>query len=166
MRQIASRRRWIGGAAGGLALLTIGVTRARATDCPTVACAEADPRSRRDREEPRRTSPEATRTPPDPRRTPPEARRNPPEARRVPPRVSYTLWNASDQHIRFRLPSGKAYVLAPGRRARHRNTFRGEPLTIHVFNTGRTYRLRNGNHKFFWHRRENRVGLDLNYDTD
>jgi len=151
MRQTTNRRQIIGGAISGVALLVLGTRPVGATDCMTAACADAADR-RRGSGTPRRTAPPPTRTRPAPTRTV--------------PRVTYTLWNASDQPIRFRLPSGRDYRLAPGRRGRYHNTYRGDPLTIHVYNTGRSYRLKSGHHKFFWYRPENRIGLDLNYDTD
>ncbi len=80
--------------------------------------------------------------------------------------IRYTLWNATQQTVRFRLPSGETYSLNAGERNSYRNTGLARNLKIHVLNTGKQHVLTNGNHKFWWKRGENRVALDLKYDRD
>lgn len=75
--------------------------------------------------------------------------------------IRYTIKNSSNRTVRFRLPSGRVYSLAPGRSGSYRN--RNANPTIKVLNTGRVYRLSGGRHKFFWMKNRNRIGFDLNY---
>jgi len=74
--------------------------------------------------------------------------------------IRYTLRNASGQTVRFRLPSGRSYVLYPGQTQSYRNTGRPGAMQIYVYNSRRTYTLRSGNH-IFWKMSSGRIGLDL-----
>ena len=79
------------------------------------------------------------------------------------PIIRYTIVNDSGRTVRFRLPSGKRYELSSGQRGSYENTVRYNDRLIFVYNTRRTYRLKSGDHKFWWNRMENRVGFDQNY---
>jgi hypothetical protein len=81
--------------------------------------------------------------------------------------VHYTILNDADETVRFKLqPSGKSYSLSPGRLGSYSSKeINGKPPTILVLNSGKTYELRPGDHKFFWFSREDRIGFDLNYKT-
>lgn len=80
-------------------------------------------------------------------------------------RVKYTIFNGSGRTVRFSMqPSGKSYTLEAGK------TFSGTSSpdgnrqpTITLSDSGRTVRLTNGDHKFWWNKNESRVALDLNY---
>lgn len=74
--------------------------------------------------------------------------------------IRHTVWNSTKKTVRFRLPTGKQYSLAPGKTGRYRNT--GKNLKIQVLNTGKTYRLTSGKHKF-WTMKNRRIGFDRNY---
>ena len=78
-----------------------------------------------------------------------------------PVQIRYTIWNASNQTVRFRLPSGRIYSLAAGRRGSYSN--RSSSPTIKILSTGRVYRLGSGNHKLFWMKSKARIGFDRNY---
>lgn len=75
----------------------------------------------------------------------------------------YTLWNSSGTTVRFRLPTGRVYTLRNGERGNYTFTGYKPHAVVHVLNTGRTYNLTGGDHKFWWMSKEQRVGLDLNY---
>lgn len=78
-------------------------------------------------------------------------------------RIEYTIWNDSGRKVDFRLPSGKSYSLASGETGKYHYTTGGNDFKIHVFSTGKTYSLKEGNHKFWWKRDEQRVAFDLDY---
>ncbi len=78
-------------------------------------------------------------------------------------KIKYTILNDSRHRVRFRLPTGKKYMLNPGQRGQYKNSGRSEKLIIHVFNSSRSYRLRSGDHKFWWNGKEDRIGFDQNY---
>jgi hypothetical protein len=80
--------------------------------------------------------------------------------------IRYSVWNDSKTNVRFRLPSGKSYTLAPGETGTYHNEGIADHLKIHVFNTERDYVLTSGKHKFFWMKDKNRLGFDLRYDKD
>jgi hypothetical protein len=81
-------------------------------------------------------------------------------------KVEYTIRNDSGRVVRFSMqPSGRSYALDPS------NTFRGvsnkvngKSPTVTLTDTGRTYRLDAGNHKFWWMKSEGRIGFDRNID--
>lgn len=73
----------------------------------------------------------------------------------------YTIRNATDQPIRFRLPSGKDYTLAAGQKGSYVFTGRPPKAAVYVYNTSRSYRLTEGDHKFWWMPKEKRIGLDI-----
>ncbi len=79
----------------------------------------------------------------------------------------YTIRNTTKVNVKFRLPSGKVYTLRPNQK---RNYFIKKILykkpKIYVLTTGRRYTLKPGNHKFWWNKKANRVGLDQRYDTE
>lgn len=77
--------------------------------------------------------------------------------------IQYTLQNDSGRTVKFRLPSGETYSLEPGKRGSYKNTGAPDKLTIQVINSGKTYRLRDGNHRFWFMKKENQIGFDLNY---
>ena len=79
-------------------------------------------------------------------------------------KIKYTLWNDSGRTVKFRLPTGKTYSLDPGQKGSYQNTDSPEKLKIYVFSTDKTYRLEDGNHKFWWKKDEGRVAFDLHYD--
>ena len=76
---------------------------------------------------------------------------------------TYTLWNNSNETVRIKLPSGKDYILKQGEKGSYKFTGYKPEAKIHVYNTGKTYHLEGGDHKFWWIRSESRVGFDLNY---
>lgn len=80
-----------------------------------------------------------------------------------PVQLRYTIWNDTKQAVQFRLPTGKVYTLQPEARGSYHNTGPASAMRIHVLASGKTYALRNGDHKFWWIARENRIGFDLNY---
>ncbi|QEL16312.1 hypothetical protein [Limnoglobus roseus] len=80
--------------------------------------------------------------------------------------VRYTIRNDAGRAVRFDMqPSGKSYTLDAGR------TFTGTSYevngklpTITLGDSGRTYKLTAGNHKFWWMSGEKRVGFDRSTD--
>jgi len=76
-------------------------------------------------------------------------------------RFSYAITNRTSISVRFRLPSGKTYTLRPGQRGNYSFSGYAPTARIHVFNTGRTYKLKPGMHKF-WTMKNGTVGLDMN----
>jgi hypothetical protein len=87
----------------------------------------------------------------------------------IPPtveKIRYTIRNDSGRSVRFKMkPSGKEYTLPAG------ETFRGvssevdgKAPSISIDNTNRTYRLTQGDHKFWWMRSEQRIGFDRSTD--
>ena len=140
------------GLSGGTAVAPLPFAASVAAyDCPTVECEEAVQRQRGGGRPTQGTPPPRTGGRPAPAR--------------APVRIEYTIWNRSDQQVRFRLPTGRVYVLDPGAHGTYRNSGNG-PFEIYVFNTGRRYRLRSGNHRFFWNQNENRVGFNQNFDRN
>lgn len=79
-------------------------------------------------------------------------------------KVRYTIRNDSGRTVRFSMrPSGRSYVLESGRTFTGTSSqVDGQPPTMTVTNSGRTYRLTSGNHKFWWMKSEGRVGFDRN----
>jgi hypothetical protein len=78
----------------------------------------------------------------------------------------YTIWNNTNTSVRFRLPSGKVYSLAPGRRGNYKFEGYKPQAKIHVFNTGKTYNLDGGDHKFWWMAGKKQIGFDRDYRID
>ena len=78
---------------------------------------------------------------------------------------NYTIRNTSSETVRFRLPSGRDYVLKPGQSGQYEFTGYKLQATLLVHNTGRAYDLRGGDHKF-WLMQNRTVGFDMNYRTD
>lgn len=78
--------------------------------------------------------------------------------------VEYTIKNDAGRTVNFQMqPSGKSYSLEAGRTFTGKsNEVNGKDPTITITDTGKTYRLTPGNHKFWWMKDEKRVGLDLN----
>lgn len=81
-------------------------------------------------------------------------------------KVNYTIRNDSGRTVRFSMrPSGKSYELAAGRTfTGTSHKVDGKSPTIIISATERTYKLTDGNHKFWWMKNEGRVGFDRNYD--
>jgi hypothetical protein len=78
------------------------------------------------------------------------------------PRINYTIYNDTQRTIRFRLPSGKSYSLQPRETGRYYYTGNPNDMKLYVYETGKQYQLRGGDHKFWW-MKEGRVGFDMNY---
>ncbi len=82
--------------------------------------------------------------------------------------VEYTLRNDSGKTVQATMqPSGKAYTWPPG----YSGPFKSEEVdgkapTLTLTDSGKVFRLTAGNHKLHWMAKENRIGLDLNFDTD
>lgn len=79
-------------------------------------------------------------------------------------KVRYTIRNDSGRTVRFSMrPSGKSYELAAGRTFTGTSSqVDGKPPSMTITNTGCTYRLTSGNHKFWWMKSEGRIGFDRN----
>lgn len=79
-------------------------------------------------------------------------------------KVRYTIRNDSGRTVRFSMrPSGKSYELAAGRTFTGTSSqIDGKPPSMTITNTGRTYRLTSGDHKFWWMKSEGRIGFDRN----
>ncbi len=88
---------------------------------------------------------------------------NPPTTSNSNSRINYSLWNDTRSTVKFRLPSGRTYSLGAGQRGSYYFTGSTSNFKIHVLNTGKTYTLAGGRHKFWWMRTENRVAFDRNY---
>lgn len=80
--------------------------------------------------------------------------------------IKYTIKNASGRGVRFKMePSGKSYVLDAGKTfSGTSHEVNGKAPTITITNSGRTYKLTAGDHKFWWMSSENRVGFDRSTD--
>jgi hypothetical protein len=60
-------------------------------------------------------------------------------------------------------PSGRSYVLESGKTFTGTSSqIDGQPPMMTIANTGRSYRLTSGNHKFWWMKSEDRIGFDRN----
>jgi hypothetical protein len=75
-------------------------------------------------------------------------------------KIFYTLANKSNQPVKFKLPTGKTYTLKVGQKGKYRNTGCTEKFKMFVFNSGRTYSLESGQHKFWWNKKAYRIGFD------
>ncbi|BAZ40575.1 hypothetical protein NIES4101_65360 [Calothrix sp. NIES-4101] len=62
--------------------------------------------------------------------------------------IQYTIENKTNQAIRFALPTGKIYELAPGQKGTYQNTLPANRLRLFIVGTGQHYPLRNGNYQF------------------
>ncbi len=71
--------------------------------------------------------------------------------------IKYTIENKTDQTIRFALPTGKIYQLAPDQKGNYQNTSPANRLRLFIVGSGQHYPLRNGNYQF----RKNRSGKIL-----
>ncbi|HWG47310.1 MAG TPA: hypothetical protein VN688_31395 [Gemmataceae bacterium] len=80
--------------------------------------------------------------------------------------IKYTIKNDSNRTVRFRMePSGKSYTLDAGKTfSGTSNEVNGKAPMITVTNSGRTYKLTAGNHKFWWMSKRQRVGFDRETD--
>jgi hypothetical protein len=78
-------------------------------------------------------------------------------------KIEYTIRNDSGRTIHFSMqPSGRRYSLEPGRTFRGTSSqVNGRPPTITIDESGRTYRLKEGDHRLWWMRDEQRIGLDI-----
>lgn len=65
--------------------------------------------------------------------------------RRSTPKIHYTLRNATNVTVRFRLPSGKTYYLSPGESGKYQND---AGTSVYIFNSDHSYKLFNGGLKF------------------
>ena len=88
----------------------------------------------------------------------------PDRGRRIVEKVEYTIRNDSGRTVRFQMqPSGKSYALEAGRTfSGTSHEVNGKPPTITISDTGKTYKLTAGKHKFWWMRGEQRIGFDRN----
>lgn len=75
-------------------------------------------------------------------------------------KIYYTIVNKANQPVKFKLPTGKNYTLKVGQRGKYRNTGCVNKFKMHVFNSGRTYSLESGQHKFWWNKKAYRIGFD------
>ncbi|MEA5572501.1 hypothetical protein [Calothrix sp. UHCC 0171] len=62
--------------------------------------------------------------------------------------IKYTIENKTDKIIKFALPTGKIYELAPGQKASYQNTLPANRLRLFIVGTGKQYPLKNGNYQF------------------
>ncbi|MBD1847708.1 hypothetical protein H6F89_30810 [Cyanobacteria bacterium FACHB-63] len=62
--------------------------------------------------------------------------------------IKYTLTNRTQQTLKFALPSGKIYQLAPGQRQNYQNTLPSNRLRLYLFAENKFYPLGNGNYQF------------------
>ncbi len=81
-------------------------------------------------------------------------------------KIEYTIKNDSGRVVRFRMqPSGKSYSLQPGQTFRGTSQeVNGTAPTLTLDDSGRTFRLTAGNHRFAWLRNENRINFDRGRD--
>ena len=57
------------------------------------------------------------------------------------------------------------YTLEPGKTfSGVSSEINGDPPRVTVEETGRTYKMKEGHHKFWWMTKEKRIGLDFNVD--
>lgn len=83
--------------------------------------------------------------------------------------VRYTMRNTSNQTIHIAMkPSGKNYTLKPGARTGQFKSRKvnGNSPTLYVKETGKSYKISNGNHKFFYSQSRGRIAFDQDYDRD
>ena len=75
--------------------------------------------------------------------------------------IKYTIKNDSGRLVRFQMqPSGKSYALESGRTFSGTSfEVNGKAPTIKLTDSGRTYKLTSGSHKFWWMSNERRVGF-------
>lgn len=81
-------------------------------------------------------------------------------------KIYYTIVNKANQPVKFKLPTGKNYTLKVGQKGKYRNTGCVEKFDMYVFNSGRSYRLESGQHKFWWNKKAYRIGFDKHADYD
>jgi hypothetical protein len=62
--------------------------------------------------------------------------------------IKYSLTNKTQRTLKFALPSGKIYQLAPGQRQNYQNTMPSNRLRLYLFAENKFYPLRNGNYQF------------------
>lgn len=75
----------------------------------------------------------------------------------------FTLENDSGREVEYIL-DGKQEKIADGEGYEY--TFKGFFVPkIYIFDAGKTYALSSGIHKLWWMQKENRVGLDLNFQS-
>lgn len=75
-------------------------------------------------------------------------------------KIFYTIVNKANQPVKFKLPTGKNYTLKVGQRGKYRNTGCLNKFKMYVFNSGRSYGLESGQHKFWWNKNAYRIGFD------
>ena len=77
--------------------------------------------------------------------------------------ISYTLRNDSGRTVHAVMqPSGKSYTFPPGFSGDYKSRREGgKAPTITIKETGRTYSLRSGTHRFWWMADKKAIGLDL-----
>jgi hypothetical protein len=63
-------------------------------------------------------------------------------------RINYTIENKTKRTIKFALPSGKIYQLAPGQRGAYQNTVTPDRFRLFLFAENKFYPLANGNYQF------------------
>lgn len=61
--------------------------------------------------------------------------------------IKYTITNKTDKTVKFGLPSGKTYQLAPGQRGSYKNTVTADRLRIFILGENKFYPLNNGNYQ-------------------
>ncbi|MBW4643806.1 MAG: hypothetical protein KME23_12585 [Goleter apudmare HA4340-LM2] len=71
--------------------------------------------------------------------------------------IKYMIANNTKKTIKFTLPSGKIYQLAPGQKGSYRNTTTKDRLRLFLIDQGKYYPLKDGNYQF----RENPHGQIL-----
>jgi predicted double-glycine peptidase len=81
-------------------------------------------------------------------------------------RIHYTIVNDSGHTVRFHMqPSSRRYLMTPGQTFRGTsNQVDGKAPTITLEDSGRTYRLTEGNHRFWWMNGQRRIGFDRESD--
>lgn len=62
--------------------------------------------------------------------------------------IKYTLTNRTQRTVKFALPSGKIYQLAPGQQRNYQNTMPSNRLRLYLFAENKFYPLGNGNYQF------------------
>ena len=75
-------------------------------------------------------------------------------------KIYYTIENKANQPVKFKLPTGKNYTLKVGQKGKYRNTGCAKKFKMYVFNSGRTYNLESGQHRFWWNKKAYRIGFD------
>lgn len=77
-------------------------------------------------------------------------------------RTDFEFWNASDVTVRFRLPDGRTYSLAPNERRSYYYIGDRSGKSIYVFNTGEKYALVRGVYEFCPMEDDGRIGFGEN----